>query len=97
MRDRGSEAVCNSSERIFHPLILLFAVSITGLMLTASYTWMKGTLRLPGDPARGMRDLHPPLAPIREVFHIFQRPALGVCVLQGRRVDRRAGVVLQMR
>src|SRR5581483_8990014 len=26
----------------FLPLILLFAVSITGLMLTASYSWMKG-------------------------------------------------------
>ena len=24
------------------PLLLLFAISVTGLMLTASYTWMKG-------------------------------------------------------
>src|SRR5581483_5495757 len=24
------------------PLVLLFAISVTGLMLTASYTWMRG-------------------------------------------------------
>jgi hypothetical protein len=26
----------------FLPLILLFAISVSGLLLTASYTWMKG-------------------------------------------------------
>src|SRR5690606_13998310 len=41
MRDEGAGAVQRFAED-FMPLILLFAVSLTGLMLTASYTWMKG-------------------------------------------------------
>lgn len=41
MRDHGSAALPQFGED-FLPLILLFAVSMTGLMLTASYTWMKG-------------------------------------------------------
>lgn len=41
MREEGAVAVQRFAED-FMPLILLFAVSLTGLMLTASYTWMKG-------------------------------------------------------
>src|SRR5262249_52439734 len=41
MRDHGAVALQQFGED-FLPLILLFAISITGLMLTASYTWMKG-------------------------------------------------------
>jgi hypothetical protein len=41
MREEGAAAVQLFAED-FLPLILLFAVSITGLMLTASYTWLKG-------------------------------------------------------
>ncbi|HUO86938.1 MAG TPA: MFS transporter, partial [Thermoanaerobaculia bacterium] len=41
MREGGAAAVQRFVED-FMPLILLFAVSLTGLMLTASYTWMKG-------------------------------------------------------
>jgi hypothetical protein len=41
MRDEGAAAVQQFAED-FLPLIMLFAVSITGLMLTVSYTWMKG-------------------------------------------------------
>ena len=41
MRDDGAAAVQQFGED-FLPLVLLFAVSLTGLMLTASYTWMKG-------------------------------------------------------
>jgi hypothetical protein len=41
MRDHGAAAVQQFAED-FLPLILLFAISATGLMLTASYTWMRG-------------------------------------------------------
>ena len=41
MRDHGAAALQRFAED-FMPLILLFAISITGLLLTASYTWMKG-------------------------------------------------------
>src|SRR5690606_2070767 len=41
MIDHGAAAVQQFSED-FLPLILLFAISVTGLMLTASYTWMMG-------------------------------------------------------
>jgi hypothetical protein len=41
LRDHGMAALQEFGED-FLPLILLFAVSVTGLMLTASYTWMKG-------------------------------------------------------
>src|SRR5947207_12391023 len=40
MRDHGAAAVQRFAEA-FVPLILLFAISITGLLLTASYTWMQ--------------------------------------------------------
>jgi hypothetical protein len=79
MRDRGAEAVQQFGED-FLPLILLFAVSITGLMLTASYTWMKGYAY------DFLAILHAGCViftllwlPFGKFFHIFQRPAqLGV-------------------
>ena len=58
------------------PLILLFAVSITGLMLTASYTWIKGY------GYDFLAILHAIIVivtllylPFGKLFHIFQRPA----------------------
>jgi hypothetical protein len=79
MRDRGAEAVQQFGED-FLPLILLFAVSITGLMLTASYTWMKGyayeflAILHAGSVIFTLLWL-----PFGKFFHIFQRPAqLGV-------------------
>ncbi len=79
MRDHGAAAVQQFGED-FLPLILLFAISITGLMLTASYTWMKGY----GYDFLAM--LHAVTViftllwlPFGKFFHIFQRPAqLGV-------------------
>lgn len=79
MRDRGAEAVQQFGED-FLPLILLFAVSITGLLLTASYTWMKGYAY------DFLAILHAGCViftllwlPFGKFFHIFQRPAqLGV-------------------
>lgn len=79
MRDHGAEAVQQFGED-FLPLILLFAVSITGLMLTASYTWMKGYAY------DFLAIIHAACViftllwlPFGKFFHIFQRPAqLGV-------------------
>ena len=58
------------------PLVLLFAISITGLMLTASYTWMKGY------GYDFLAILHAITVivtllylPFGKLFHIFQRPA----------------------
>lgn len=79
VREEGAGALQRFAED-FMPLILLFAVSITGLMLTASYTWMKGY----GFTFISM--LHAVTVigtflwlPFGKFFHIFQRPAqLGV-------------------
>ena len=79
MRDEGAAAVQRYAED-FMPLILLFAVSLTGLMLTASYTWMKGYAY------NFIAILHAITVigtflwlPFGKFFHIFQRPAqLGV-------------------
>jgi hypothetical protein len=62
------------------PLVLLFAISVTGLMLTASYTWMRGY------GYDFLAILHAITVivtllylPFGKLFHIFQRPAqLGV-------------------
>jgi hypothetical protein len=79
MREHGAAAVQRFSEDIM-PLILLFAISVTGLLLTASYTWMKGY----GYDFLAL--LHAAVViftllwlPFGKFFHIFQRPAqLGV-------------------
>ena len=58
------------------PLLLLFAISVTGLMLTASYTWMRGY------GYEFLAILHAITViftllylPFGKLFHIFQRPA----------------------
>lgn len=79
MRDHGAAAVQQFGEDIL-PLILLFAISVTGLMLTASYSWMKGY------GYEFLAILHAVTViftllwlPFGKFFHIFQRPAqLGV-------------------
>jgi hypothetical protein len=79
MREEGAAALQLFAED-FLPLILLFAVSITGLMLTASYTWLKGYAY------DFLAILHAITViatflwlPFGKFFHIFQRPAqLGV-------------------
>ncbi len=77
--DHGAAAVQQFGEDVL-PLVLLVAISVTGLMLTVSYTWLKGYA-------------YPFLAilhaitvivtllwlPFGKLFHLFQRPAqLGV-------------------
>src|SRR5438093_1253378 len=58
------------------PLVLLFAISVTGLMLTASYTWMKGYgydfLAIVHAITVIVTLLY---LPFGKLFHIFQRPA----------------------
>jgi hypothetical protein len=79
MREEGAAAVQRFAED-FMPLILLFAVSLTGLMLTVSYTWMRGY------GFTFIAILHAVTVigtflwmPFGKFFHIVQRPAqLGV-------------------
>lgn len=79
MRDHGAGALQQFGED-FLPLILLFVISATGLMMTASYTWMKGY------GYDFLAIFHAVTViftlfwlPFGKFFHIFQRPAqLGV-------------------
>lgn len=83
MRDHGAAALQNFTED-FLPLILLFAISITGLMLTASYTWMKGYAYDFLAILHALTVIFTLLwLPFGKFFHIFQRPAqLGVSFYQ---------------
>jgi len=79
MTDHGAAAVQMFVEDVL-PLLLLFAISATGLMLTASYTWLKGYAY------DFLSILHAVTVivtllwlPFGKFFHIVQRPAqLGV-------------------
>jgi len=79
VKDHAAAALQDFQEDIL-PLFLLFAVSITGLLLTVSYTWMKGYAY------EFLAILHAVTViftllwlPFGKFFHIFQRPAqLGV-------------------
>jgi hypothetical protein len=79
MIDHGAVALQQFGQDVL-PLILLFAISTTGLLLTASYTWMKGYAY------DFLAILHATTViltllylPFGKLFHTFQRPAqLGV-------------------
>lgn len=79
MVDHGAVAVQQFGQDIL-PLLLLFAISASGLMLTASYTWMRGYAY------EFLAILHAATVivtllwlPFGKLFHVFQRPAqLGV-------------------
>jgi hypothetical protein len=79
MREEGAAAVQQFAED-FMPLILLFAVSLTGLMLTVSYTWMKGYAYTFVAILHAITVIGTFLwLPFGKFFHIVQRPAqLGV-------------------
>lgn len=75
LRDHDA-VVLQDFQEDFLPLFLLFAVSVTGLLLTVSYTWMKGY----GYDFLAL--LHAVTViftllwlPFGKFFHIFQRPA----------------------
>jgi hypothetical protein len=79
MRDRDAAAMQTFGEDIV-PLVLLFAISVSGLMLVVSYEWMQGYAY------EFLAILHAAIVigtlvwlPFGKFFHIFQRPAqLGV-------------------
>jgi hypothetical protein len=79
MRDHGAVSVQRFGLDML-PLLLLFAISITGLMLTASYTWMKGYAYDFLAIVHAITVIFTLLwLPFGKLFHIFQRPAqLGV-------------------
>jgi len=79
LREGGAAALQRFAED-FMPLVLLFAVSVTGLMLTASYTWMKGYAFTFISILHAVTVIGTFLwLPFGKFFHIFQRPAqLGV-------------------
>lgn len=83
MTDRGARAVQTFAGDFF-PLIVLFAISVTGLALTASTVWFRG------QHYSFLAILHAITVitallylPFGKFFHIFQRPAqLGVKLYQ---------------
>jgi nitrate/nitrite transporter NarK len=88
MIDHGAVAVQQFGQDIV-PLLLLFAISVTGLMLTASYTWMRGYAY------DFLAILHAATVivtllwlPFGKLFHVFQRPAqLGVAFYKDAGAD----------
>src|SRR5262245_40195938 len=83
LRDQGAQAV-QSFAMDFFPLILLTAISVTGLALTASTMWLRGgfydflSILHAITVVAGLLCL-----PFGKFFHIFQRPAqLGVKLYQ---------------
>jgi hypothetical protein len=79
MVDHGAAAVQQFGEDVL-PLLLLFAISVTGLMLTASYSWMRGYAYDFLAILHAITVIFTLLwLPFGKFFHIFQRPAqLGV-------------------
>jgi len=79
LRDKGAQTL-QSFAMDFFPIILLFAISITGIALTVSQEWLRGTAY------SFLQILHAITViagllylPFGKFFHIFQRPAqLGV-------------------
>lgn len=79
MIDHGAAATQQFGEDVL-PLVMLLGISVTGLMLTVSYTWMKGYAY------SFLAILHAVTVivtllwlPFGKLFHVFQRPAqLGV-------------------
>lgn len=79
MRDRGAQAL-QSFTMDFFPILLLFAISITGLALTASQIWLRGEFYSFLAILHAITVIAALLyLPFGKFFHIFQRPAqLGV-------------------
>ena len=90
MRDRGALAV-QYFARDFFPLVLLFAISVTGLALTVSTLWLRGSFY----PFLAILHAITVIAallflPFGKFFHVFQRPAqLGVKLYQRAGEDGR--------
>ena len=75
LRDHGAAALQRFGEDLL-PLLLLFAISVTGLMLTASYSWMKGYAYDFLAILHAITVIFTLLwLPFGKFFHIFQRSA----------------------
>ncbi len=83
LRDKGAQTL-QSFAMDFFPVILLFAISVTGIALTVSQEWLRGTAY------SFLAIIHAIIViaallflPFGKFFHIFQRPAqLGVKLYQ---------------
>jgi hypothetical protein len=74
LRDRGAAALQDFQEDLL-PLFLLFAISVTGLLLTVSYTWLKGYAYDFLAITHAVTVIFTLLwLPFGKFFHIFQRP-----------------------
>lgn len=75
LRDQGAAALQQFGED-FLPLVLLFAISVTGLLLTVSYTWMRGYAYDFLAILHAITVIFTLLwLPFGKLFHIFMRPA----------------------
>jgi hypothetical protein len=75
LRDHGAAALQDFQEDLL-PLFLLFAISVTGLLLTVSYTWLKGYAYDFLSITHAVTVIFTLLwLPFGKFFHIFQRPA----------------------
>lgn len=75
LRDHGAAALQDLQEDLM-PLFMLFAVSVTGLLLTVSYTWLKGYAYEFLAITHALTVIFTLLwLPFGKFFHIFQRPA----------------------
>jgi hypothetical protein len=83
LRDRGAQAV-QSFALDFLPIVLLFAISVTGLALTISQSWLRGEFYSFLAILHAITVISALLyLPFGKFFHIFQRPAqLGVKLYQ---------------
>jgi nitrate reductase gamma subunit len=79
MRDSGALAVQRFG-RDFLPLLLLFAVSVTGLLLWVSYEWLHGYYYSVLAQVHALTVIGTLIyLPFGKLFHVFQRPAsLGI-------------------
>jgi len=92
-RDRGAQAV-QSFALDFLPIILLFAISVTGLALTVSQNWVRGEFYSFLAILHAITVISALLyLPFGKFFHIFQRPAqLGVKLYQAAGEADEAGI-----
>ncbi len=83
LRDKGAQTL-QSFAMDFFPIILLFAISVTGIALTVSQEWLRGTAYSFLAIIHAITVIAGLLfLPFGKFFHIFQRPAqLGVKLYQ---------------
>jgi hypothetical protein len=75
MQDRGARAVQRFGRDML-PLVMLFAVSVTGLLLWVSYEWMQGYFYSVLAQIHALTVIFTLISlPFGKLFHIFQRPA----------------------